>query len=146
MTAPTRGTCAVSQLSFAVCDFQKIADLKGDLRRAQQGVVADRYAQAACETRRRPTSKGKRQTMDNLIKLSRATRPGLEDVVVEAFGKDAPLAQNRHAAEAVAPGASARRAALRSASPPNGEDIDCAPGSKPRHMMGTNCSRSSPGL
>ena len=113
---------------------------------AQQGVVADRYAQAARETRRRSTSKGDRQTMDNLIEPSRAPRPGLEDVVVEAFGEDAPFAKNLPRSESVAPEASARRAALRSASPPNGEDIDCGPGSKPRHMMGTNCSRSSRGL
>ncbi len=31
-------------------------------------------------------------------------------------------------------------------SPPSGEDIDCGPGPKPHHMMGTNCSRSSLGL
>ncbi len=71
-----------------------------------------------------PTAKGKRQTMDNLIEPSRATRPRLEDVVVEAFGEDAPFAQNRLAAESVAPGASARRAALRSASPPTARTVD----------------------
>src|SRR5208283_3557556 len=67
---------------------------------AQQSVVADRYAQAAREARRRSTSKGDRQTMDNLIEPSRAPRPGLEDVVVEAFGEDAPLAKNLLAAKA----------------------------------------------
>jgi hypothetical protein len=38
--------------------------------------------------------------MDNLIESSRTTRPRLEDVVVEAFGENAPLAKNRLAAEA----------------------------------------------
>jgi len=65
---------------------------------AQRGVVADRYA--ARETRRRPASKGERQAMDNLIESSRAPRPRLEEVVVEAFREDASPAQNRLAAEA----------------------------------------------
>jgi hypothetical protein len=38
--------------------------------------------------------------MDNLIEPSRAPGPRLEDVVVEAFGEDAPLAKNLFAAEA----------------------------------------------
>jgi hypothetical protein len=66
---------------------------------AQQGIVADRDAQAKCEARRQPVTKGKRQTMYNLIEPSRGTLPRLEDVVVEAFGEDALLARNRRAAE-----------------------------------------------
>src|ERR1700692_628786 len=67
---------------------------------AQQGIVADRHAQTARETRRRSASKGKRETMDDLIEPSRAPRPRFENVVVEAFCEDAPPTKNRVTAEA----------------------------------------------
>jgi hypothetical protein len=67
---------------------------------AQQGVVADRHAQAARKTRRRSASKGKRETMDDLIEPSCAPRRRLENVFAEAFCEDAPPTQNRLTAEA----------------------------------------------
>jgi hypothetical protein len=66
---------------------------------AQQGVVADRYAQAARETHRGPTSQGERQTMDDPIEPCRTPRPRLEDFVVKPFREDAPLTRNRNAAK-----------------------------------------------
>jgi len=66
---------------------------------AQQGVVADRYTQAARETRRRPASKGERQAMDNLIESSRAPRPRLENVVVEPLRENASRARRRPTSE-----------------------------------------------
>ena len=67
---------------------------------AQKGVVADRHAQAARETRRRSASQGEREAMNDLIEPSRTPRPRLENVVVEAFREDAARASKRVTAEA----------------------------------------------
>ena len=93
----------------------------------QQGVVADWDTQATREACRRAAYLGEGEAMHDPIEPSGATRPILEDVVIEAFREDATRALNR--VTAIAPGQQSYATRVqRSANPLDDANIGCGPG------------------
>lgn len=59
---------------------------------AKKGVVAHRKHQSLSETRRRAAAECKPKMMDDMLKTTRASCPGLQDTLLETLREDAPIA------------------------------------------------------